>query len=71
MSCVASFAVFVPSLKTVNEETDRLSCLLYVRGQCDHWVGVRAMTKSQNQNMTHPHACVTRQSYLHKHYNNI
>ena len=30
MSCVASFAVFVPSLKTLIDETDYLSCLLHV-----------------------------------------
>ena len=33
ISCVASFAVFFPSLKTLIEDTDRLSCLLYMRGQ--------------------------------------
>lgn len=49
MSYAAFFAVFVSSFKTLIEETDRLSCLLYVR-RTDHWVGVRAMTNSQNQN---------------------
>lgn len=66
ISCVASFAVFFPSLKTLIEETDRLSCLLYKRGQ-------RSLGTCSDENKTHPHACVTGQSYLHnyKQFNNI
>lgn len=52
MSCLASFALFVLSLKTLIDDTDRLSCLLYVEAAI-------AGSGPCYDEIYRPHACVT------------